>query len=381
MTGNKGEWSEVYALIKLLADGKLYQSDYNLNKDFNNVYEIVKAFKSEGDYLLEFSIENNIQVIKIKNKESSNIVTFTKEYLHTLTKEALEELLKSKGRSFVINSLLSFIKKTEIQSIKASSKSKADILLRIYDHRLAKESNLGFSIKSLLGGKSTLFNTGKGNNFIFETTGIPEENLESLNKRTYKSEGSSKPSYRINELNKLGIDFKFSSIQSSQLWRNLKMIDGDLPEILALALLYRYKFKQNTVLGVSKLLEENDPLNFYENEEQKVHKFYEYKIKKFLVDSALGMTSEKIWCGEYESFGGVLIVKEDGDLVCFHIYDFNLFRTYLLNNTAFEQAATGEDKFNPGNKDLKAKKKFYYGWFYDEGDKVKIKLNLQIRFT
>ncbi|MBK6354907.1 MAG: HpaII family restriction endonuclease [Saprospiraceae bacterium] len=42
-----------------------------------------------------------------------------------------------------------------------------DIKLRIYDHRLAKEADLGFSIKSLLGEDSTLFNTGHGNNFIY----------------------------------------------------------------------------------------------------------------------------------------------------------------------------------------------------------------------
>ena len=30
--GNKGEWSELYVFAKLLADGKLFQSDINLEK-------------------------------------------------------------------------------------------------------------------------------------------------------------------------------------------------------------------------------------------------------------------------------------------------------------------------------------------------------------
>lgn len=70
----------------------------------------------------------------------------------------------------------------------------------------------------------------------------------------------------------------------------------------------------------------------------------------------MGMTSENIWLGEYDSFGGVIVAKNDGDIVCFHIYDFNLFRNYLLNNTKFEQASTGENESQPGLKDLMLRK-------------------------
>lgn len=32
MKGNKGEWSELYVFFQLLADGKLYAADENMNK-------------------------------------------------------------------------------------------------------------------------------------------------------------------------------------------------------------------------------------------------------------------------------------------------------------------------------------------------------------
>jgi hypothetical protein len=57
---------------------------------------------------------------------------------------------------------------TRIKKLSALVTSKSDIKLRIYDHRLAKETDLAFSIKSLLGKDLTLFNTCAGNNFIFE---------------------------------------------------------------------------------------------------------------------------------------------------------------------------------------------------------------------
>lgn len=32
ITGNKGEWSEIYTLLKLLGEGKVYAGDQNLNR-------------------------------------------------------------------------------------------------------------------------------------------------------------------------------------------------------------------------------------------------------------------------------------------------------------------------------------------------------------
>lgn len=80
----------------------------------------------------------------------------------------------------------------------------------------------------------------------------------------------------------------------------------------------------------------------------KGHPFYEYKIKNFLTENALGMTPETVWTGKYDATGGIIIVKVNGDLVCYHIYNKNEFQDYLINNTKFEQASTSEDDKNPG---------------------------------
>jgi type II restriction enzyme len=41
LTGNKGEWSEIYTLLKLLGDGKVYAGDQNLNKIQDLFYPII----------------------------------------------------------------------------------------------------------------------------------------------------------------------------------------------------------------------------------------------------------------------------------------------------------------------------------------------------
>jgi hypothetical protein len=38
LTGNKGEWGEIYTLLKLLGEGKVYAGDRDLNKIQNLFY-------------------------------------------------------------------------------------------------------------------------------------------------------------------------------------------------------------------------------------------------------------------------------------------------------------------------------------------------------
>jgi len=66
-----------------------------------------------------------------------------------------------------------------------------------------------------------------------------------------------------------------------------------------------------------------------------------------------------------EANGGYIIVKDDGEILAYHLYDRNSFENYLLENTKLETASTSRHKF---------------GKIYKENEKIFIKLNLQIRF-
>ena len=82
---------------------------------------------------------------------------FSREYLNQTSKTIYNGIIDGEGKSFEIPGIEEFIEKSLIQRVTAKSSQKSDIKLRIYDHRLAKETDLGFSIKSLLGKDSTLF--------------------------------------------------------------------------------------------------------------------------------------------------------------------------------------------------------------------------------
>jgi type II restriction enzyme len=141
------------------------------------------------------------------------------------------------------------------------------------------------------------------------------------------------------------------------------MIDSKLPEILANVLLYRYAYGTKPLFTelLKKLLEQN-PLKF---DLSSSHPFYEYKIKNFLTDIALGMTPETIWKGVYDATGGIIIVKEDGDIVCYHIYNRNEFQDYLLFNTKLNQTSTT---------------RYDWGYLYLQNGIPHIKLNICVRF-
>ncbi len=241
--------------------------------------------------------------------------------------------------------------------------------------------NLKFRYINPDEGNSLLMNTRPGNNFIFKVESKLNLPISDFNSSTYECKGGiSEITCRLQKLEKLGAKIRFTNIQPYQLWKNLKMIDGDLPDILAFALLYRWRDRDNSLKGVANLLEQRDPLNYY-NGQFSGQKLYEYKLKKLLVESAMGMRPDNPWLGEYDKFGGIIMAKGNGDILCFHTYDFNLVKEYLINNTKFEQAATSEDKQNPGNLEINPSKPYHYGWIYKEEDILKLKLNLQIRFS
>jgi adenine/guanine phosphoribosyltransferase-like PRPP-binding protein len=135
-----------------------------------------------------------------------------------------------------------------------------------------------------------------------------------------------------------------------------------MPNLLAEIVKTFYSSSLSAIKDLTEFIHKSNPLN-YDN--QFAHTFYEYKIKKILTDIALGMTPAKVWSGIYDATGGFLIVKENGDVLCYHIYNRNQFEDYLFQNTKLETASSTRHEF---------------GKIYIENGKVYFKLNLQIRF-
>jgi len=358
-TGNKGEWSEIYVFLKLLADGKLNAANANLEVLKSIYYPIIKIFREETYYgKKEYCLNGNIKIIdsltnqillEIKQKEFIN-----KSIL------LLKKILEARGRSFTVAEIEDFLTKIKISSLTAKKTDKSDIRLVVHDLRTGLNPTLGFSIKSMLGKNSTLFNPGNTTNFIYiiDNEHLTNEQINQINQINSKPVISS----RIKRIRQLGADLKYFDIESESLKLNLQLIDSRLPEIIGYLLIYNYELSIHKSVDLLKKINLNNPIEYNQSYN---HPFYEYKLKSFLTDSALGMTPSSIWNGKYDATGGLIIVKQNGELVCYHIYNRNEFQEYLLNNTRFEQASIT---------------RYNFGKIYEEKGIYLIKLNLQVRF-
>jgi HpaII restriction endonuclease len=356
ITGNKGEWSEVYALLKIISDKQLYPGDSNLNKIQSLILPIIKVLRDEINGTFAFSYENDLVLIKNDLEVFRIPITKFKEKANLL----LLRLKEKTDSTFSVQEIESFINSYGSQSIKAKSTVKSDIRIVIHDQRTGSSPELGFSIKSQLGGSSTLLNAGKTTNFIYEieNVNLTEEEIKNVNLIDTRS----KIKDRINKIYELGGNLKYIKSESSIFGNNLILIDSALPQIISETLKLFFTSNYSKCIDLINQISEINPLNF---DAKNNHPFYIYKFKRFITDIALGMMPSKVWTGQLDATGGYLIVKENGDVLCYHIYNRNEFEEYLFSNTKFETSSSSRHE---------------YGSIYMENNKLFFKLNLQIRF-
>lgn len=356
ITGNKGEWSEVYTLLKVISDKQLFAGDSDLNRIETLIFPIIKVLRDEANETLEFSYDKDLVIVK-NNKEKFriSIKEFEKQAFFLLTK-----LKEKTNATFSIPEIESFINSFNSHSLKAKSSVKSDIKIVIHDQRTGTNPELGFSIKSQLGGASTLLNAGKTTNFIFkiENLNLTQNQISEINQIDTRS----KIKDRLEEITKLGGSLNFHKTESSIFGNNLILIDSALPKIIAESLRLFFTSTFSTTVELTNQILEKNPLDY--NLETN-HPFYSYKIKRFLTDIALGMMPSKVWSGELDATGGYLVVKENGEVLCYHIYNRNEFEDYLFTNTKFETASSSRHEF---------------GKIYEDNGNLFFKLNLQIRF-
>ena len=356
LTGNKGEWSEIYTLLKIISDKKLFAGDSDLKKIESLIFPIIKILRDESNGTYEYGYESDLVIIKGANEEFRIPITEFQEKAVLL----LSKLKEKTSSTFSISEVETFINSFNCISLKAKSSVKSDIRIIIHDQRTGTTPELGFSIKSQLGGASTLLNAGKTTNFIYEIEDIvlSDNQIKEIN----QIDSRSKIKDRIEKIKEFSGTFKFRQTESMIFGNNLTLVDSSLPKIIAEIVYLFFTSGHSKTVDLVNEISRLNPLDF--NLETN-HPFYSYKIKRFLTDIALGMMPSKVWTGELDATGGYLVVKEDGEILCYHIYNRNEFEDYLLNNTKLETASSTRHDF---------------GSVYKVDNEQYFKLNLQIRF-
>lgn len=352
--GNKGEWSELYVLLKLLATGKLYAAtDANLTKKANFYLPVIKIFgRKYLNSTVEYDLHNPKEIkIFINN---INKCTISASEFNEKSILLLNRIKEGHGSSFEIPEIKDFMQDIYCEHHSAPSKDKADIKMQLHDTVTGLAPYCSFSIKSELGSAPTLLNASGATNFIYRVDNISLDDSVQINKIA----GNRKIIRKMHEISHCG-KISFEELNNKQFSSNLQYIDLQMEKILAEMILISYNENINKSVELIKKIENNNPLNLADVS------LYRYKYKKFLLAIALGMKPNTAWDGLEEATSGYIIVTHSGDVLAFYLYNRNDFEEYLLNSTSFDRASTSRHKYMD---------------IYNENGNFLIKLNLQIRF-
>ena len=350
-TRNKGEWTELYTFLKILVDKKLEFCDEDLNPNRE-----------------EFKV-HKVSTLNIKEMVflDKDIITVENE---TGTKSDVSKVIKKSDLLEIKNEILNVstfeIKKAEkifeelgINIIRGwTSYQKADIVLDVSQNKKIFK-NEGFGIKSFFGAKPTLLNaSGSNTNFIFELINFEESYLDEINGIDTRT----KITDRLNKIYEKCSNLKFYKVEADVMNYNLKVLDDELPRLLASLVLNFYINRTNFLSHNLREIFDSKLKNYTSSLD---YRAYTIKIKRFLIAILLGMFSGKKWNGINTS-NGTIVVKTNGSQVVFHITKLPILENFLFKNIKFDTPSSTRHRFGSIYKERNGK-------FY-------IKLSIQLRF-
>jgi type II site-specific deoxyribonuclease len=350
---NKGEWSELYAMLYLIVNRKLLTVDSNLKIISDDLFKVKTIINPEqkGDLIIDFSCDgkNIIPTVYGALKEPISI----KEVQEI--KEQLFSSINSNKGAFTIEEIpIWFNSKGINATFKAPTNQKQDIILINYDLFKNKITpKLGYSIKSQLGSPATILNASAQTDFRYIVENLSQDKIAEIN----NIKTDQKLRDRITRIKELGGKISFDSVVSQTFNNNLSFIDTNFGSALAEALLNSYELKTKSL----KELFSNSRI--YEDKNLAYH-----KLKDFLYAISFGMLPSIKWNGEYSANGGFIIVSKDSNVyILDNIYYEKEVRKYLLEETKLESPSATRYHM------LELKEN-------EQTGKIYFTLNLQIRF-
>ena len=353
---NKGEWSELLAFVRILAEQKIVLSNETLEPT-ENYFKVNKVTSRNIDLDFLLVSQDKIEVVdrntgKIKNISIESLLN--EDILNNLT-----QAIKNGKRTFSIPDFEIVQDTLGLTVIKlGSSSQKADIILDIQNETINKV-NEGFNIKSYLGSKPTLFNASGNTNFIFEIKNLSKGKIDEINKINTRT----KLTDRIRAIEESGGRFNYVAPEKKTLEYNLKMVDLAMPQVIGNILLAFYRNRISAISDIVDYIHEYTDLKEiikYEDKDWLIH-----KVKQLLVDILLGFFPGSEWDGSYDA-NGTIVVKKTGDQVAFHIIDLENLKSYLFQHIRLDTPSTTRHRY--GKLILESDQKLYF------------KLNLQLRF-
>jgi hypothetical protein len=352
--GNIGEWSELYTLGYLLVHGGAFAADEEQSAIPDIFYKVLQVYLAESASVPETNYiigPSDVAILVSGNTVGRIDRSVIQQSIELMLNELTDGTHKKTFALATGNELMQLLQRNRISAASSNHENDLDLVLEDQVTQVATP-RVGFNIKSQIGARATLLNASGATNFIYK---IVPNNPNS--KGPYPHFEHGKHITNIASLYASGFHLEFLETANSNFYENLTLLDMKFPEYLAKVLLQYYLTGDKTFSSaVQNVFPEDVP-----GSRQPI-----FKLKEFLGAVAMGLRPSKPWDGDTTKFSGILVVKKNGEIVFYYLYNRKKFEDYLFNNLAFERGDT---------------KKHKYGEIYTDQGVDKIKLNLQIRFT
>lgn len=343
---NKGEMSELYTLFRLAAERSLQLANVDFEAIPDTFIEIKEVIREGKDGKLEaIPDEDGVVHILLDGVEKFE-----------LSQSRMGELADITFRSMITDGNYEqaelFLDEADCSRVKSDSSSKTDITLRVHDARSGTDPVVRYSIKSDVGQKSTLYNATPGAMFTYEIKGeMNDELMKKINafqndsvvedsEITTKTRGKVKKKFAY--LADKGFKLEFVPDESPFI-SNLMYVDSGFPKVLAeMTALYYSKARLTDIHKITDMVIESNPLHV---PIAIARNFYVYKVRQFLELAALGMTQGTPWNIRESVTGGIILVKRNGDIVCYHLFDRDEFQNHLFQFAKIDTPSTS--RHNP----------------------------------
>lgn len=386
-TKNIGELSEPYAIVYILGQTDIPIVDGSLSAIPGAHLRFVEVRRlDKNDKYVSYSIDNTSgkgPSVVYQGPSVNSVGPVNCEDFKQAARELLQLLRDSKNASKIAINNPEVVKALSLLAtsrVSAKASDKSDFIATVVSNGMLQTS--GFSIKSQLGGQSTLVNSSRDSSYfeyeILRAGGMPlsdanrTEILDTIRNSAKQGFGF------VQELLKNGYELRFTAT-APNLNYTLRLVDSFGPEIVAQLLLeevFRRNRGEKRVPTIAELVDnmaeriwntQDESLLFLGSNKEELEVSIGYKMRSVLLAFMSGATPGARWDGRSRATGGIIVVKKTGEVVCVQLSTQNAVGDYLMNSCRLE--APGSERHDWG-----------YPYAGDNG-RLFVRMQLQVRFT
>ena len=253
--------------------------------------------------------------------------------LHLLKNVSGEEVEVSEG-------LEAFLDAVNIFDLEAKTEDRTDFSVAFW-HPEAPLT--GFNVRCRLTPMNPLLDGGRTANLKLEQSGVKFA-VPTVNKVNALPESPTEVAERMMMIERLGGVLKYADVADRVFRCNLLMIDLHFPRMLAEMVRLMHLDGITRISELTERIKEMNPLKIKDELINK-HRFYEFKMKQFLLALALGMRPAKIYNGTDSAVEGIFLTDGNGQILCYHKSRPQVFADFLYQNTRLEKGAVEKDKY------------------------------------